>query len=255
MSSSSLPGKPNKKSVIKLVVIAALSLLVAVSALPRYVSSWPWATPLLVPNQSELQAIRDQGIPLPGWQTEDQLQTTIGGDTWSIQQLSAASSEADSREIGSGETSNRASSAAFLLLRPQIWEADQPEVEWLDIKGSQRWQTDSHQKLSLELPAVAQDASKTIRINADFFRAQGRGQTYAILQWYAWPTGGSPSPSRWFWADQMVQWRQRQRLPWVAVSVWLPIEPFSKITAHSAEAEKLGESVHSVLLETIFPQT
>ncbi|MEO0769075.1 MAG: cyanoexosortase B system-associated protein, partial [Cyanobacteria bacterium J06649_4] len=109
MSSSTLPSKITRKKTVTLIVIAALAVFIAVSALPRYVSSWPWATPLKVPNQSELQAIRDQGLTLEGWQTDEQVRTKIGGDAWSIQQLSPLVDKADSTPI-------------FLLLRPQVWE-------------------------------------------------------------------------------------------------------------------------------------
>ncbi|MEL6856721.1 MAG: cyanoexosortase B system-associated protein, partial [Cyanobacteria bacterium J06607_13] len=173
-------------------VIVALALFVAVSALPRYVSSWPWSSPLKVQNQPALQAIRDQGLTLSGWQVDDQVKTKIGGDTWSIQQLSATD------QAIASETA----STIFLLLRPQVWEADQPEVEWLDLKGSQQWETDSRQSLPIEVAINRQENPKTVRINTDFFRAWSKDQTYAILQWYAWPTGGSPSPAGWFWADQ-----------------------------------------------------
>lgn len=228
-------------------VIAALALFVAVSALPRYASSWPWTSPLKVPNQSALQAIRDEGITLPGWLPDEQVKTKIGGDTWSIQQLSAADD---------GSFSAASPSTIFLLLRPQVWEADQPEVEWLDLKGAQQWETDSHQSLPFEVSVNSltnlSNESETIRINTDFFRAWSKEQTYAVLQWYACPTGGSASPAWWFWADQKTQWRYRQRMPWVAVSVWLPIEPLSDIRPHEAIATDLGKAVHQELLQSVF---
>lgn len=255
MSSSTLPSKITRKKTVTLIVIAALAVFIAVSALPRYVSSWPWATPLKVPNQSELQAIRDQGLSLEGWQTDEQVRTKIGGDAWSIQQLSPLVDKADSTPI-------------FLLLRPQVWEADQPEVEWLDLKGSQRWQTDSHKKLGLNVaidtisdPSASlqddtnsQNDTNSVRITTDFFRAWSQDQTYAVLQWYAWPTGGSPSPAGWFWADQQLQWRQRKRMPWVAVSLWLPIAPLGEISSHESLATALADSVQETLSKTVFPK-
>ncbi|MEL6764577.1 MAG: hypothetical protein AAFO87_13145, partial [Cyanobacteria bacterium J06607_6] len=76
-----MPRSLTKKLTVAWFVIAVLALFVAVSALPRYASSWPWSTPLKVPNQSALQAIREEGITLPGWQTDEQIKTKIGGDT------------------------------------------------------------------------------------------------------------------------------------------------------------------------------
>ena len=243
MSSSSRLSKPANKSAVKLIVIAALSLFIVVSAVPRYVTSWPWATPLKVPNQSALQAIRDEGISLAGWRIDDQVQSKIGGDTWSIQQLSAESAN------------SKTADSILLLLRPQVWEADQPEVEWLNLKGSQRWQTDSTQKIAFELPVETPETAKSIRINTQFFRAWSKDQTYAVMQWYAWPTGGNSSPAWWFWADQKKQWQQRERLPWVAVSLWLPIEPLGDIAPYLPEAEALGKAVHARLLATVFDRT
>ncbi len=238
-----------KKSVVApLIVCVALALLVATSALPRYASSWPWATPPKVANQSALQSIRDQGIALPNWSSEEQLRRKIGGADWSIQQLSQPKASATEPN------------SAFLLLRPQIWEADQPEVEWVDIKGSQRWKTDSHEKLPFVVPAYQplspasprSLAMETIRVKPNFFRAWNSDQTYAVLQWYAWPSGGSASVAEWFWADQQMQWQQYQRLPWIAVSLWLPIEPLGNIAPYQARIKALGEEVHTALLQTVF---
>ena len=245
MSSLSNKKLASKSAVAPFIVCVVLALFVAVSALPRYASSWPWTTPPKVANQSALQNIRAQGIAFPGWTNEEQLQSKIGGADWSIQQLSRASATEPS--------------TALLLLRPQIWEADQPEVEWVDIRGSQQWKTDSHQQLPFTVsadqpPSLSQSSSavETVQVNPDFFRAWGPDQTYAVLQWYAWPSGGSASVARWFWADQQMQWQQYQRMPWVAVSLWLPIEPLSNITSHRALAKTLGEEVHTTLLQTVF---
>lgn len=247
VSSPVIPRTVTKKSTVTLIVIAALVLFVAVSALPRYASSWPWSTPLKVQNQSALQAIRDEGIALPGWLPDDQAKTKIGGDTWSVQQLSATDD---------GAFAAASPSTIFLLLRPQVWEADQPEVEWLDLKGAQQWDADSRQSLQFETSGNSQSSSstgsETIRVNTDFFRAWNEDQTYAVLQWYACPTGGSASPAWWFWADQKAQWRYRQRMPWVAVSLWLPIEPLSDIGPYEAIATELGQAVHQQLLKTVF---
>ncbi|MGB3294234.1 MAG: cyanoexosortase B system-associated protein [Phormidesmis sp.] len=246
-----MPASPflgtSYKLTVKLIVIAVLALFVAVSALPQYVSGWPWATPpkLEQSTRSALQDIRDQGIAVPGWATEGHDKTKFGGHTWSIQQLSATAAV----DSPPGE-----STSVFLLLRPQTYEADQPEVEWLDIKGSQNWTTDSHQTVSFELPADSSKNTKTVRINSDFFRAWNQGQTYAVVQWYAWPTGGSASVASWFWADQKLQWQQYRRMPWVAVSLWLPIAPLSEISPHQAIAESLGKDIHQTLLETVFEQ-
>lgn len=272
MSSPVLSRTVTKKSTISLIVIAVLTAFVLVSAVPRYVSGWPWANPLKVHNQSQLQAIREQGIALPGWTVEEQASAKIGGDSWSIQQIAFNSKGAVGPDAGAVSADAlplaASSQTAFLLLRPQVWEADQPEVEWLDLSGFQQWKTDSMTKLPFEVSSGVSSTmlskvagensqslsvnSETVRIKADFFRAWSKDQTYAILQWYASPMGGSASPAWWFWADQKAQWRYRQRLPWVAVSVWIPIDALSAIAPHRETAVTLGKAIQSELLQTVF---
>ena len=249
MSSPTLAQKASKKSFASFLVVAILALFVAVGALPRYIGEWPWANDPTVPNKSALIAVKAQGLPILGWQTQEQTTTKLGGQTWSIQQLTA---EPETRRAIAPESPDD----IFLLLRPQVWYADQPEVEWVDIQGSQQWKTDNRQKLSFSASRSASDAAsnnaQTVPVSSDFFRAWNQNQTYAVLQWYAWPTGGSPSPARWFWTDQIAQWQRNQRTPWVAVSLWLPIEPFSDISLHRAMAASLGEIVQKTLLDTVF---
>lgn len=237
MSSPSLAKKSARLAVAPFVICAVLALFVAVSALPRYASSWPWTTPPKVDYQAALQSIRDTGLALPDWSVEQQTRAKIGGADWSVQQLV--------HQQPFTVTPDR----IFLLLRPQIWEADQPEVEWVDIKGSQQWNTDSYQKIAFPIP---QAQGEQIQVKPDFFRAWDSNRTYAVLQWYAWPSGGSASAARWFWADQMMQWQQYQRMPWVAVSLWLPIEPLGEIEPYQAIAQTLGEEIHTTLLQTVF---
>lgn len=226
---------------LKLTIIALLALMVTVSALPRYTTGWPWSQPFKVPHQSELQAIRDEGITIPGWQTKAQIRTKFGGADWSIQELTTSD---ESRPV-------------FLLLRPQIWEGDQPEVEWLDIRSAQNWDIDNYRELLIEIPAPSQDttaeSSQSVRIKGGFFRASNNErESYAVLHWYAWPTGGSPAPARWFWADQRAQWQWRQRMPWVAVNIWVPIQPLGDIDVEAAFVEQLAQSVHQTLIQTVF---
>lgn len=250
--SPALPSKLTKRSIAKLIVVAALALFVAIRALPQYSAGWAWTMPPKLPQatRTALQAIPQEGIALPGWSIREQMKTEISGHAWSIQQLSAA---ADNEEMASREMAT-----IFVLLRPQIYEADQPEVEWVDIKGSQRWTTDSYQNISFNVPVETQENtlkdSRTIRINGDFFRAWSKKQTYAVLQWYAWPTGGSASPAQWFWADQKAQWRRHQRMPWIAVNIWLPIDPLGDISPYQPLARSLGQNLQETLLHTIFDE-
>lgn len=229
-------------------VLALLALLIAVSALPYYAGGWPWASPPDVPHVAALKALRQQGLALPGWETQEQTQISLGGHEWSVQEFVPTPSAPDAV--------NPISQAA-LLLRPQVWHADQPEVEWLDIRGSQQWTVDSRQRLTFTVPTLEQvtseQTSPTIaQLTADFFRAWNPSQTYAVLQWYAWPTGGHPAPSRWFWLDQKAQWQHQQRLPWVAVSLLIPIPPLDDIRPYREPAASLAETVQQALLDTAF---
>ncbi|MGB3296904.1 MAG: cyanoexosortase B system-associated protein [Phormidesmis sp.] len=253
-ASQRLPKKAPRKSIAQLAVVIVLALFVAISALPQYVDGWAWTAPpkMVKATRNALQAIPEQGLKIPGWTTTQQDKTKLGGETWSIQQLSAATpavKTADGSDI----------SSVFLLLRAQTYEGDQPEVEWLDIKGAQHWKTDSHQKLAFSVPDMAMptsenkvNKSQTVRINGDFLRAWSKDQTYAVLQWYAWSKGGSASPARWFWADQQIQWTRHQRMPWVAVSIWVPIAPFSDIALVQGLAESLAKETQQALLKEIF---
>jgi len=41
-------------------------------------------------------------------------------------------------------------------------------------------------------------------------------------------------------------------MPWVAISLWLPIEPLGDITPYQDLAKTLGEEIHTTLLQTVF---
>jgi cyanoexosortase B-associated protein len=127
-------------------------------------------------------------------------------------------------------------------------------VEWSDVSGFQNWETDSDRSVDF---TVKNPATK---VTAQFFRGltkrqQGssqetRRQTYAVLQWYAWSTGGHPAPSQWFFADRAAQWQNR-RIPWVAVSILVPIEPLDTIEQHWSEVESLAQTIQSTLMSSV----
>jgi cyanoexosortase B-associated protein len=71
------------------------------------------------------------------------------------------------------------------------------------------------------------------------------------LEWYAWPGGGSNAAFQWFWRDQLAQLRQ-QRLPWVAVSVQIPMDAFSDLKEQESIAKSVAESIQSALETQIF---
>jgi cyanoexosortase B-associated protein len=165
----------------------------------------------------------------------------IGGHQWSVQQIE----QDNSKPIG-------------LLLLPQSDHKSQPQVEWMDIDGLVKWKTDSYTKVQFEVETSLSDKSAgtakpttpSAKVEARFFRAWTQRRTVAVLQWYAWSGGGNPAPSRWFFADQLAQLR-RNRVPWVAVCLQIPIEPLGDIEASRPFAESLGKIVQTALMQVI----
>jgi cyanoexosortase B-associated protein len=233
---------------LKLLIVLLVLAIAAVPALPNYFTQdWFWNHPPAVPTLEQLKSLQQAGLTLPGWETLNHQIVEIGGKKWSTQTLSATS------PIAEPELPNQVQ----LFLRPQTWYRDQPEVEWMDINGGQRWTADSLQHLhfTVEPPSTSGSQAPVI-VEARFLRSWSKQQTYAVLQWYAWTKGGSSAPSRWFWADQLTQLRtslqgdrgDRQRMPWVAVSLLIPIQPLGEIESVQPLAESLGQVVQSTLM-------
>lgn len=215
---------------VKLLIALFVLAIAAVPVLPNYVTQrWSWRSPPEVPGLELLRALEQQGLAVSGWESRDQQEVEISGHTWSLQTLAAPQPDAP---------------PVLLLLRPQTWHRDQPQVEWMDINGIQHWTVDRRQPLRFTAPT-----QPPTQVTARFLRGWNQQQTYAVLQWYAWSTGGSPAPSRWFWADQRAQWRDRQRMPWVAVCLMIPIKPLGEIEPVRSLAESLGQRVQTALIE------
>lgn len=212
---------------LKLIVAVFVLAIAAVPTLPHYLSqTWPWDKLPHLPAIEFLRAIEHNGLTLPGWSTQSQQAIEVNGKKWSAQTLRATQDK-----------------QAVLLLRPQVWQRDQPQVEWTDINGLQHWTVDSRSRLQFETESGS--------IAARFFRGWSEQQTYAVLQWYAWSTGGDPSPARWFWADQQQQWQTRDRMPWIAVCVLIPIPPLSEIEPVKAEAIALGQTIQAAIVQEL----
>lgn len=242
-----LPKKLQRFQFSKVVLLSFLVGLMAIGAVPSYLTGrWSWANPPRVTNLKQLKNIRQAGLALPGWQTQQQDTVTIGGHKWSIQEL-----QQDEK------------TQVTLLLLPQEDRKAQPEVEWMDINGFKEWQTDQEQRLQFKVETQAQTGTQNTTesgtsatrptssdVKARFFRGWTRQQTFAVLQWYAWPGGGNPSPSGWFWADQMAQ-LHRRRLPWVAVSILIPMEPLAEVETALPLAKSLGQTVQAALMKEL----
>ncbi|MBD2521019.1 cyanoexosortase B system-associated protein [Nostoc sp. FACHB-133] len=216
-----------------------LLLLLAIGGIPGYLTGhWQWKQPLPVTNLHELKQIRNTGLALPGWQTIEQSEQQIGEHKWSLQVMKKEGSQ----------------SQAILLLLPQNGPMDQPEVEWTDVNGwgRSRWgKWDIAQSRSAEFTVKQSEklASNVVetKVEARFFRAATPQQTFAVLQWYAMPDGGNSSPFHWFLADQLAQWR-KQRIPWVSVSILIPMEPLGQVETSWSLAKSMGETVQSTLM-------
>ena len=231
-----------EKQLTHAAVLLLLLLLFLIGGVPGYLTGkWQWKQPPPVPNLTELREIRKTGITLPDWQTIEQAEQFVSTSRWSLQVI---------KQEG---TQNQ----AILLLHPQNGPMDQPEVEWTDINswGKTRWkQWDIAQYRSVEFTVNSppkSGANTETQVKARFFRVSTPQETFAVLQWYAMPNGGHPSPFRWFLADQLAQWHQN-RVPWVSVCIMMPMESFGQVETTWALVESLGKTVQATLMASPF---
>lgn len=221
---------------IKLLLVVGLTAIATFTALPNWFSGqWPWIHPPQVAHIEALRALRKEGLTLTGWDTGSRATVPINGHDWLLSEYQAQDSV----------SSRPAPDRIIVLLRSQPDHQDQPALEWMDLAGAQSWKTDSRRSLPFSVEAESSSAP----VKAQFLRVWSQDQTFAVLQWYAWPGGGNASPSRWFWADQGTQWRTHHRLPWVAVSLLVPIEPLGDIVPYEPFAIALGQQIQSQLLQ------
>lgn len=223
----------------QVVVLILLLILLLVGAVPGYLTGkWQWQQPPPVRQLTELKSIRNQGLDLPGWTTIKQSESQIGAHKWSLQILQPPDS----------------SLQAVLLLLPQNGPRDQPEVEWTDISGWaklqwNKWDIAQYRQAEFTVKsAMIASTNKISKVEARFFRATTQQPTFAVLQWYAMPNGGTSLPINWFIADQLAQW-QKQRVPWVAVSILIPMEPFGQVEKSWTKLKSLAEQVQVALMK------
>lgn len=175
-----------------------------------------------------IRELKETGLTLNGWSQDFQQKITMGGSQWSVQQLT--------------HSDNATSEQMVLFLKPQGQAEDQPQVEWIDLKGAQKWQTSNPRRLRIG------------KLSIDTFRAWTSNQTFAVAQWYALPQGGHPAPHHWFWRDQKYQWTRGERLPWVAVSLLLPMPPLGDVSLFYSDLESSSQLVQTVLEEAVFTE-
>lgn len=227
------------------IALALLLVLLGVGAIPGYwTGNWPWAELPKITNLNQIRNLRQTGLELPGLQTIEQKTVKIGGRDWSYQEI-----KGDYRK------------PILLLLMPPSDHTSQPQVEWVDIDSVFQWKTDSYTTMQFEVKpselaslTAATDKNSIAQVEARFFRAWTQQQTFAVVQWYASPNGGHPAPSRWFWTDQLAQ-LHRQRVPWVAVCLQIPMEPLGDLEASESLAESLSKIVQAALMVDPFTGT
>jgi cyanoexosortase B-associated protein len=209
-----------------------LIILIFVETAPGYWQggNWSWLDIPSVTNINQIKSLRQTGLELPDWQILQHQEVKIGGHQWLVQVMQQSQQK-----------------PVTFLLRPQNYYQDKPQVEWMDINGLERWKTDSYRRLHFTL----QQEERSLRVTARLFRAWNRQQTFAVVQWYAFPHGGHYSPAQWFWQDRLAQ-LHRRRVSWVAVCLKIPIEPLGKLSAAESVAKSLAITVQTHLQTRTF---
>jgi cyanoexosortase B-associated protein len=208
-------------------LLLVLILSIAIGNGSSYLTgNWYWTDIPKINNINQIKNIEKTGLTIPAWKTTAREAKTIGAHSW----LSQVITQDDNEPI-------------MLLFLPQNYYLKKPEVEWVDINGAERWKTDSFQKLNFTITP----GGEKNEVKARIFRAWNLQQTFAVVQWYAFPHGGDYSPVKWFWLDRLAQLK-RDRVPWIAVCMKIPIEPLGDLKVAKPRAESLAKTVQSALL-------
>jgi cyanoexosortase B-associated protein len=227
-----------RQDLVRIAVLLFFLFLIAVGAVPHYLKGqWSGSQPLKVEGLKALQEFAQGQLQIPGWESSPGEKVKIGELEW-VQHILRS---------GQSEPTEETSPEAIVLLRGQKWSEDRPQVEWTDLKGDQRWTEDQ--------VATLQVGTTTVR----WFRAwwetdSGTILTMAVAQWYAWPAplesaqawSGHWSSNAWFWQNWQSQW-QRDKKPWMAIVVMIPIEPLGDIVAVEPQARSVVEELQTAL--------
>ena len=212
-----------------LLLLYLLLFLILGGILPNLISGhWSWVDQPRIGNIQKMRTLQESGINFSNLKTIDQQQGQIGEGAWSIQVVESP----DDKKI-------------TVLLRPQLYYKNQPGVEWSDISSISRW----NQGETTELSIPTQSGGKA---TARFYRAWTKS-TFAVVQWYAWLGGGHYDPSVWYWLDQWAQLK-RQRVPWIAVSLLIPLDPTKELQTLTPFALNLAGEVQSYLEQNVLSQ-
>jgi cyanoexosortase B-associated protein len=204
-------------------LVLLLLFLLATASIVRDVANggWTWLSTPKIANIQLMSRLRKAGIAIPGVPSIDHREINLGEGKWSAQIF----------EFQDGPR-------VTVLLKPQVYYKDQPEVEWSDIQSLARWKTE-------RAPDLVFTSSSGGEVTARFYRAW-QTNTVAVVQWYAWPGGGHHDNAVWYWQDQRAKLK-RQRVPWIAVSLHIPIDPTQKIDSIRPFALDLAKKVQARL--------
>ncbi|MEA5469241.1 cyanoexosortase B system-associated protein [Spirulina sp. 06S082] len=248
----SLKGRGSKA---KLGIVIILVIILAIAALPAYwQGNWsnlsiagvklpvweikaPWQKPFPVQNLDRIRKVGDRGLEVSGWETLETGKLKIGGHDWSGQILR----QSDRRDI-------------TLFLFPQTDPKLHPGVEWVDMDGFFKWKIDSQRPLNFAVETGEMKAK--VRANLSLARESRRSpfgipQTVAVVEWYSWGQGGHYSHTHWFWLDQRAQLKKK-RIPWIAVTLRIPVDPKSTLDMVQSDVEALAKSVQASLMQNVF---
>lgn len=219
---------------LRAMAVLLLGLLL-VGAIPGWLRGrWPWERAELASDLAASRNLPETGINLPGWETLSKDAQRIGGGNWVVQDVRRPS-----------DAPGGGSDRAVVMLLPMRALADRPQVEWTDWQGLAKLTVDRRQQVRLRAET---DDGETAEFSALLSRGwTPENETYIMLQWYAWPGGGSPDPADWFWADWAARW-QGEQLPWMAVNVLVPTDrPLDDIEPYRETIEDVGRAVQSGL--------
>ncbi|MGD1715849.1 cyanoexosortase B system-associated protein [Dapis sp. BLCC M172] len=230
----------HKYQLSKVILLVFFLIVLVVGAVPGYITGkWSWENTAQMSNFRDLKQIREDGLTISDLITISHQKLLIADHKWLLQEV------------------KQNNQSIFLLLLTPNGPRDQPQVEWMDINGFNRWKTDSHQRVKFTLEIAGNgngttDSQKqSSNIEARFFRGWTNKQTYAVLQWYAWPGGGSPEPGDWFWKDRSAM-ISKKRVPWVAVNILFPVEPLADIDPYLSQLISIGQKIQASLMTEAF---
>lgn len=254
LSTANPSGAPSGSSWFAKVAIALFVILLLLGAIPNYLQGNPPIDTIPDAPIASLQQLTEEGLSLDNWTTVDRQSVRLGPNQWIMQTL--AWNGDDSTDSPSNCGSRTGCDRATVLMSPQRVQSGtsaQPQMEWLDVRGlgraqGQNWTEDQHQQINVRF---SNDQGQDTTVQARYFRGWTEQRSFAIAQWYAWETGGNPSLVRWFWRDRMAR-LQGRRVPWVAVSLVVPIEHLSSVEAARPFIKSFVQQVHQAIIDQGF---